>query len=104
MDEEHTKIYGKAKKLADDIGCEEKMPRIIKGRQTRPNPEVSTPTEYWRVAVTIPFLDSVISEMESRFSLDKRAHYELCTLVPEVMNTVSDLETTEKVLVEKWKH
>ena len=24
--------------------------------------------------------------------------------VPEVMNTVSDLETTEKLLVEKWKH
>ena len=104
VDEEHTKIYGKAKKLADDIECEEKMPRIIKGRQTRPNPEVSTPTEYWRVAITIPFHDSVISEMESRFSLDKRAHYELCTLVPEVINTVSDLETTEKVLVEKWKH
>ena len=104
MDDEHTKMYEKALKLASDIGSEENMPRIIRGRQTRPNPDVSSPCDYWRVTITIPFLDSVISEMESRFSSEKRAHYELCTLVPEVISTVSSLESTEKTLVEKWKH
>lgn len=82
------------------------MPRIISGGQTRPNPDVASPCDYYRVIITIPFLDSrpVISEMESRFSSEKRAHYELCTLVPEVIKTVSSLETTEKTLVDKWNH
>ena len=69
-----------------------------------PNPDVASPCDYYRVIITIPFLDSVISEMDSRFSSEKRAHYELCTLVPEVVKTVSSLETTEKTLVEKWNH
>ena len=101
VDKQNTKMYEKALKLASDIGCEENMPRIIRGRQTRPNPDVASPCEYYRVIITIPFLDSVISEMDSRFSSEKRAHYELCTLVPEVIKTVSSLETTEKTLVEK---
>ena len=94
MDDEHTKMYTKALKLASDIGCEENIPRIIRGRQTRPNPDEASPCDYWMVIITIPFLDSVISEIESRFSSEKRAHYELCTLVPEVTKTVSTLETT----------
>ncbi|CAH3135111.1 unnamed protein product, partial [Porites lobata] len=34
----------------------------------------------------IPFLDIVSSELKSRFSHEKRAHYELCALVPEVIS------------------
>ena len=32
--------------------------------------------EYWKRAVAIPFLDIVLSELKSRFSHEKRAHYE----------------------------
>ena len=44
--------------------------------------------------------------MKSRFSLEKRAHYELCALIPDVIrqkdeNVVTDLI---KVLREKWQH
>ena len=64
------------------------MPRIIPGRQSRSNPEVQSPKDYWRVTVTIPFLDSIITELESRFGSEKRAHYELFTLIPEVLRQV----------------
>ena len=78
VDVEHNRIYAKAKKLAADIGSGEAMPRIIRGRQTRANPTVLLPCDYWRVTLTIPFLDSIFSELESRFASDKRAHFELC--------------------------
>ena len=60
VDKGHDRIYQKALLLTDKIGGEERMPRIIPGRQSRPNPEVQSPKDYWRVNVTIPFLDSII--------------------------------------------
>ena len=75
VDKEHDRISQKASLLTDKIGGEERMPRIIPGRQSRPNPEVQSPKDYWRVTVPIPFLDSIITELESRFESEKRAHY-----------------------------
>ena len=53
--------------------------------------------------ITIPFLDSIISEMESRFAEDKRAHFELCALIPEVIRE-QDVQATCNILSSKWKH
>ena len=78
VDVEHNRIYAKAKKLAADIGSDEAMPRIMKRKQTRANPTVLLPYDYWRVTLTIPFLDFILSELESRFASDKRAHFQLC--------------------------
>ena len=39
------------------------MPPVYGGRQTRTNPVVGLPWEYWKVTVTILFLDMIISEM-----------------------------------------
>ena len=85
------------------LGREEGMPRVIRGRQTRPNPEVASACDYWRVTITISFWDSIISEMESRFAEDKRAHFELCALIPEVIRE-QDVQATCKILSSKWKH
>ena len=104
---QHNRIYCKTLKLADDIGSKEGMPRIVKRRQkNRPNPDVTSPQDYWRVTVTIPFIDSIISELDCRFSSDKRAHYELCVLMPEVIihKNNSDLSDTVDILASKWKH
>ena len=100
---EHNRIYGKALPLSTEIGSEEGMPRVIRGQQTRPNPEVASACDYWRVTITNPFLDSIISEMESRFAEDKRAHFELCALIPEVIRE-QDVQTTCNILSSKWKH
>ena len=69
----------------------------------RPNPEVASACDYWCVTITIPFLDSIISEMESRFAEDKRAHFELCALIPEVIRE-QDVQATCNLLSSKWKH
>lgn len=94
---EHSRMYAGVKKLADNVGSEEKMPRIIRGRQSRLNPEVTNPKDYWRVTLTIPFLDSIIMELESRVAPDKRAHYDLCCLIPEVITKQSNNDLSQLV-------
>ena len=84
--------YSRVKKLASEINREEKMPRIHSGRQTRANPAVGSPSEYWKVTIIIPFLDMIISEMNERLDTNKRAHYELCSLIPEVIRSKEDLQ------------
>ena len=105
-DKEHDRIYQKALLLTDKIGGEERMPRIILGRQSKPNPEVQSPKDYWRVTVTIPFLYSIITELKSRFGSEKRAHYELCALIPDILLEVErkKLSAIASVLQLKWKH
>ena len=104
---QHNSVYSKALKLADDIGSNEDMPRILKGRQTmRSNHDVTSPKDYWKVTVTIPFLDSIVSELECRFAPEKRAHYELCSLIPEIITKKdeSDVSDTADLLPSKWTH
>ena len=64
MDFEHDRIYSKGCKLVEEIGTEEHT--------------VTSPKEYWRVTVTIPLVDSIISEVISRLSVEQTAHFELC--------------------------
>jgi len=64
---------------------------------------VNSPSDYWRVTITFPLLDSIISELEARFSVDKRVHYELCALIPTVITT-KDEQQLSTTLKSKWKH
>ena len=104
VDSEHDRIYSQAKKLASDVDSEEKMPRVHGGRQTRSNPAVECPAQFWKVTITIPFLDTIISEMAERFDVNKRAHYELCSLIPEVIKSKENLQETSDILLIKWEH
>ena len=62
-----------------------------------------TAKEYWKCAVAIPFLDIVSSELKSRFRHKKRAHYELCALVPEVISEKAVTSLID-VLKQKWEN
>ena len=68
--------------------------------------KVQSPKDYWRVTVTITFLDSIITELKSRFGSEKRAHYELCALIPDVLREVEreKLSAIASILQLKWKH
>ena len=84
------------------VGSAEERPRVNR-RGTTP---AETAKEFWKRAVAIPFLDIVSSELQSRFSHEKRAHYELCALVPEVISKKDENAVTSllNVLKEKWEH
>ena len=42
--------------------------------------------------------------MNERFDTNKRAHYELCSLIPEVIRSKEDLQETVDSLLTKWEH
>ena len=100
---EHDQIYCKALNLSTHVGSDESMPCVIRGHQTMPDPTISSPSDYWRITITIPLLDSIISELEARFSVNKRAHYELCTFIPTVITT-KDEQQSSVILKSKWNH
>ena len=54
----------------------------------------------------IPFVDVIRSELKRRPSREKRAHYELCALFPQVIVSKSEEATVElaQVLHKKWGH
>ena len=60
---------------------------------------------YWKPTVAIPFLDVICSELTSRFSKKRRAHYELCALINQVITSMSKETTVQlaQVLHEKCR-
>ena len=99
-------MYEKVKTLAEMVGSTEQRPRVCSRQRNRENCPAETVQEYWRRTVAIPFVDVICSELQCRFSEDKRAHYELCALIPQVIVTKRMEAVVElgRVLHEKWNH
>ena len=102
IDKWFERLYTKVLRLSELVGSAEERLRDNR-RGTTP---AETAKEYWKRAVAIPFLDIVSLELKSRFSHEKRAHYELCVLVPEVISKKDENAVTSllNVLKEKWEH
>ena len=92
------RLYTKVLRLSELVGSAGERPRVNR-KGTTP---AETAKEYWKRAVAIPFFDTVSSELKSRFSHEKRAHYERCAFVPEVISKKD--ENALNVLKEKWEH
>ena len=106
IDSWFNRMYAKVLRLAENIGSQEQPSRICRmqrNRESRPSDSVA---QYWKVTTVIPFSDIVYSQLKSRFSEDKRSHYELCALVPEVIITKSSESLLEscQILLRKWEH
>ena len=102
IDKSFQQMYTDVLELAEKVGSTEQRPRVC-GRQTQRNNYPSEyVAEYWKRTVAISFLDVICSEMKSRFSEEKRAHYELCALIPKVIVKQSSAEVEklgERLLV-----
>lgn len=57
-----------ANKAAENIEAEINLPRIVKQQQHRSNPPALNSAEFWKRSLLIPYLDSLISSLERRFS------------------------------------
>lgn len=80
----HNGCFTEAEKAAEELDIPVCRPRIC-GRQTkRNNVPAESPEDYYRRALTIPFLDHLLSEMASRFSALQDRASEGMRLVPSV--------------------
>ncbi|XP_044170058.1 52 kDa repressor of the inhibitor of the protein kinase-like [Acropora millepora] len=102
IDKWFERLCTKVLHLSELVGSAEERPRVNR-RGTTP---AETAKEYWKRAVAIPLLDIVSSELKSRLTHAKRANYELCPLVPEVISKKNENAVTSplNVLKKKWEH
>ena len=100
------RMYQKAVTLSELVGSTEERPRVCGRQRNRENHPAESDIQHWKRTVATPFLDVICSELKSRFSKEKRAHYELCALIPQVITSKSEEATVEvgQVLHEKWGH
>jgi len=88
-----TEIWKNAEMLVKTVDVELRLPRLVGKQRHRENVPASTPEEYFRRTIYIPFLDSMILQLESRFSGHNKAMYSLSSLIPAFITcrTIDDL-------------
>lgn len=62
----HREWYIEALVKAEKVGTTPCMPRIVARQSQRNNVPATSSEEYYRRSVTIPFLDHILLEMNSR--------------------------------------
>ncbi|KAK2717076.1 hypothetical protein QYM36_007277 [Artemia franciscana] len=91
-DEEFALVFEQVKELSDKIQLAVEVPRIKQRQVHRNNPPHTTPEEYYRRVVFIPMLDSVISDLKSRFSRDTLNSFRSTVLQrSNIVNCTDDL-------------
>ena len=80
-------IYTQSVRLGEKIATTATMPRITSSQQHRSNAEASSPYEYFKRNVAIPFLDHIIIRINQQFSQSSRFATSLLGLVLNVLCT-----------------
>lgn len=94
-------VYQDAIKLGLEINVNESVPRLANRQPHRSNHPSSTPSEYYRRAVFIPFLDFVLSQFEERFSDYHATASSMCSLIPSYFHKTSFDDMAPSLLLYK---
>ena len=86
-------------RIANEIGSEMNVPRIV-GRQVhRQHAKSSSPEEHYRINTAIPFIDHLESELYKRFDSANCAESSILSLVPSHIANESNLHDLESKLL-----
>ena len=75
--------------LAKSFDISECMPRRCGRQTTRVNHTAKTPKQYWRISLYYPFLDHLITELESSL-LTSESHFHTQHLLPRAVDKITD--------------
>lgn len=78
--------FDHAVRMADALGVEPSMPRVARKQMHRANATSDGPRQYYHRNIAVPFLDHIISELDTQFSEASRTAVKLLALVPNVIN------------------
>lgn len=78
-------ILKDAQAFSKKIEVDLQLPRIVERQMNRSNPPTKNFDDYWRISLLIPYLDSVNSSLEARFSDDNIPAFSLQFLHPSNM-------------------
>ena len=91
-------VWTDAESLASILDTQIEQPRLAGKQRNRINIPIATldPKAYFKLAIYIPFLDYLLSELRNRFSFHSELASKLCVLVPEYLTsyTFEDLQPT----------
>ncbi|XP_060858819.1 zinc finger MYM-type protein 1-like [Metopolophium dirhodum] len=96
-DTEIKELLTAANIAAENIGAEINLPRIVKQQQHRSNPPALNSAEFWKRSLLIPYLDSLISSLERRFSDENIPAFSLLLLHPSNMLDMNTKEFKLKI-------
>jgi hypothetical protein len=100
---QYSAVYTAAESVMAELDISVTTPRSVKKQQNRPNPPASSPHEYYWRALYIPLLESVIADLQSRFSGDTiNILQELSNLIPAKVVTIDDSRAVAKSLLQKY--
>lgn len=83
--------------VATKLDLEITIPRLSSRQSHRPNYPSATPEEFYRVAVYLPYLDSVISSLKHRFPDQNNVAYSLLELHPTNMKNIARSSFTKHI-------
>lgn len=87
-------IIKEASVIAEKVGLDEdiiSMPRIVGKQHHRSNHPAESPLEFWKRSLIIPYLDSIITSLEVRFSEENTPAFALSKLLPPQMRMMSKI-------------
>ena len=85
VDQESDVISKQAVRMADQLNVEPNIPRVAKKQIYRDNVPANSPEEYYKRALVIPIVDTLISEMTHRFNKFNCKAARLLILTPSVL-------------------
>ena len=96
VEEEFNIWFQDGVRIAEEIGVDITVPRLVGRQAHRPNATTghSTPgpEEYYRINVAIPFIDHLEAELTTRFNAENRVGCEIFRLVPTSIINDNDVQ------------
>ena len=78
-------MYLQAERMGVAVNVQPSKPRSCVHQRHRPNADADTIEEWYKVNVALPFMDHIIVELETQFSVLAQTSSKLLGLVPSVM-------------------
>lgn len=85
-----SEIFKKCKEYENMFDMEFKIPRITQRQTMRSNIPADSPETYFRISIFIPYLDSLISSLTTRFSEDTTIAFSLVNLHPSNVLNINE--------------
>ena len=73
--------------MCDSLGVQPSLPRLCGRQRHRSTVPAQDPSEYYRRTITVPILDHLLSDLDTRFSKHQQAALYGPFLVPSVLAT-----------------
>ena len=98
IEKHHRLWFRTVEQMCSDIGIDPSLPRRCGRQMHRNNIPADTPLEYYSRCLSIPLLDHLLTEIDSRFSPHQQTALLGLSVIPSIMVSLSLDECTDKIL------